>query len=172
MALSARIARGLTLVALIALTLGLASCGGDDDAGTSTDGARVAVGVYFSDVDGHLVRGERMVPAADPLRGALQELLAGPGEGDLLPAAPAGTRLLGASHAGDVARVDLSAEFVEGYPSGGAAAELAIVGPLVHTAAGAVGADAVVLTVEGGVPAPTGSQIDFGQPLRPGDFPG
>ncbi len=105
------------------------------------------------------------------LLGAMEALAAGPIDTDLIPALPAGTTVLGAELDGTVARVDLSEEFEAGYPSGGAAAELATVGPIVHTAAEVAGVESVAITVEGRVPAPTGTQLDFSTPLTPEDVP-
>lgn len=112
-----------------------------------------------------------MPEGAEALDAALTALADGPRDPALLPALPPGTRVLGAAVADDVAGVDLSGEFESGYPPGGAAAELAVVGPLVRTAAGASGASRVRVLVEGRVPAPAGSQFDFSEPLSPGDLP-
>ena len=161
-------------MSVIALMLPLAACGsGGDDAGSTarSDDAATAI-VYFADVDGALVPEDHRVPADDVVRGALEALAEGPTDPRLLPAVPDGTRVLDVRVDGDVVRVDLSGEYESGYPAGGAAAELAVVAPLVHTAARAAGVDEVVVTVDGRVPAPVGSQIDFSQPLSPRDFPG
>ncbi|MGI9538713.1 MAG: GerMN domain-containing protein, partial [Miltoncostaeaceae bacterium] len=72
---------------------------------------------------------------------------------------------------GGVATIDLSAEFVDGYPSGGSAAEAAILGPLVYTATEFDGIDAVLLVVDGAPPAPVGSSYDLSQPLVRQDIP-
>lgn len=162
-------------MALIALAATLAGCGsGDGDAASTarSDAPPAVATVYFADVDGVLVPEARRVPADDVVGGALAALADGPTDPRLLPALPEGTRVLGVRADGDVVRVDLSGEYESGYPAGGAAAELAVVAPLVHTAARAAGVDAVVVTVDGRVPAPVGSQIDFSQPLTPRDFPG
>jgi spore germination protein GerM len=73
--------------------------------------------------------------------------------------------VLGARAADGVATVDLSREFEAGYPADGSAAELAVVGPLVKTAAEAAGAGRVRILVEGRVPAPDGGQLDLSEPL-------
>lgn len=162
----------LTLVAVLALLAGAVACGdgtGTEDAGTTP--ATPTVVVYFADVSGELVAEEREVPAdADPLRAALDALAAGPADPDLIPALPAGTRVLGAEVADGVVRVDLSAEFESGYPPGGALAEQAVLGPLVRTATAAAGVPAALLTVDGRVPAPVGTQFDLSLPLTPGDI--
>lgn len=175
MHVSARVRQLLTLMALIALTAAVAGCGSDGgDAGSSarSDPPTSVATVYFADVDGALVAEERRVPADDVVGGAVAALAEGPRDARLLPALPEGTLVLGVRVDGDVVRVDLGGEFESGYPAGGAAAELAVVAPLVHTAARAAGVDAVVVTVDGRVPAPVGSQIDFSQPLTPRDLPG
>lgn len=128
-----------------------------------------AVGVYFGSLQGEIVRQERMVDAREPLRGALQELVAGPGDPAFVAPLPAGTRLLGVSLEGGRALVDLSGEFESGYPSGGSAAELGVVAPIVRTALEVEGVETVLITVEGRVPEPVGAQFDFTEPLGPRD---
>lgn len=175
--------------ALVAAAIGTAlvvapACSDDDDpppatgttptAPATTDGATATapsgeLTVYFADAEGHLVAETREGPA--DLLGAMGALAAGPIDTDLIPALPAGTTVLGAELDGTLARVDLSAEFESGYPSGGAAAELATVGPIVHTAAEVAGVESVEITVEGRVPEPTGTQLDFSTPLTPEDVP-
>jgi len=128
--------------------------------------------VYFADVTGRLVPERRERAAgADPLAAALAALAEGPVDPSLVPALPAGTRVLGAGVADGVAQVDLSVEFERGYPPGGSAAELAVVAPLVCTAAQAAGTARVRILVEGRAPAPVGAQIDLAEPLAPGDVP-
>lgn len=177
-------------VAVILVAVAAAACGGGDDAGET--GAATAppatatapspespgtaekrtVSVYFSDDRGRLVRERRpRDPAATPLEAAMKELALGPRDPALLPGLPPGTRILAASVDGKVATVDLSGEFESAYPAGGAAAELAIVGAVARTAVSVPGVDAVRLTVEGRVPAPAGSQVDFAEPFTARDFP-
>lgn len=166
----------MTFMALIALVAALAGCGSGDEGEASTarsDAPSTSIAtVYFMDVDGALVAEDRAVPDDDPVGGALAALADGPTDSRLLPALPEGTRVLGVRVDDDAVRVDLSGEYESAYPAGGAAAELAVVTPLVHTATRAAGVDAVIVTVEGRVPAPVGSQIDFTRPLTPRDFPG
>lgn len=187
--------RRVTTVLVIALlAAGAAACGGQDD-GAGTGGAGVvtappatapattspespgpgetrSVSVYFSDEGGRLVRELRpRDPGATALEAAMEQLALGPRDPALLPALPPGTRVLGTSVDGKVATVDLSEEFESAYPAGGAAAELAIVGAVARTAASVPGVEAVRLTVEGRVPAPAGSQVDFAEPLTVRDFP-
>lgn len=158
---------------VVALLVALAGCGGDDAGeAPATSSATGTVTVWFPDGQGVLRPERRPVPAgAEPLAAALAALEEGPRDPALLPALPAGTRVLGAGVADGVATVDLSAAFESGYPPGGAAAELAVIGPLVRTASGASGAPRVRLLVEGRVPAPTGTQYDLAEPLAPGDLP-
>ena len=186
--------RVTTVLAIALLAAGAAACGdGDEGAGTGAEGTATAppatapattspespgpgetrsVSLYFSDEEGRLVR-ERSPhePGAPALEVAMQELALGPSDPALLPALPPGTRVLGTSVDGKVATVDLSEEFESAYPAGGAAAELAIVGGVARTAVSVPGVDAVRLTVEGRVPAPAGSQVDFSQPFTARDFP-
>jgi spore germination protein GerM len=130
------------------------------------------VTVWFADGEGALQPSRRAVPeGVDPLRAAIDELAAGPDDPALLPALPPGTTVVATSSDGAVATVDLGAAFESAYPPGGAAAELAVVGPLVRTAADASGAPLVRILVEGRAPAPIGSQLDFSEPFSPGDLP-
>ncbi len=161
---------GLLVAALAALAL-LAGCGGDDDPSGTTASTVTEVTVWFSDDSGTLVAERRSVPGDTPLLAAMDALAAGPDDPALIPALPAGTTVLGAGVADGVATIDMSAEFESGYPPGGAAAELAVIGPVVRTAADASGADAVRVLVEGRVPRPTGAQFDLAEPIAPGDLP-
>jgi spore germination protein GerM len=159
-------------LAALAVILALAACGDDRSAPATTTAttAGATVTVYFASEAGGLVAEERPAPAgADPLDAALAALADGPSGPGLLPALPPGTRVLGTAADGRVATVDLSAELESGYPSGGSAAELALVAPLVRTAAEAAGAERVRILVEGRAPAPAGGQIDLSQPLAPAD---
>jgi spore germination protein GerM len=177
--------RILAVTALGAVVALAPACSDDDEppastgttatatATTPTDGATATapgeVTVYFSDAEGRLAAETR--EATPDLLGAMEALAAGPEDSDLIPALPAGTQVLSAEVDGTVARVDLSAEFETGYPPGGAAAELATVGPIVHTAAEIPGVESVAITVEGRVPMPSGTQLDFSTPLTPEDVP-
>lgn len=166
------------LIAAICSTMALllvAGCGGGGDRPTTTGAAATtpaaAVTVWFSDGDGDLVAESHPVPAGlDPLNAALAALIAGPRDPALLAALPPATRLLAVRERDGVAHVDLSTEFERDYPSGGAAAELALVAPLVRTIVGVGTADRVLVTVAGRVPQPVGSQLDFGAPLTPADL--
>lgn len=191
-------ARALRILAVLALALAVAlaaACGDDEDAATTTAGTgattstapatggpatagvtetapTMVVAVYFADASGALVREERAVPEGDPVTAALGELVAGPTDARLSPALPPGTAVLGVADQGDVVTVDFSAEFEENYPPGGAAAEFAILAPVVRTVGEAAGGDDVVITVEGRTPAPTGSQFDWTEPFSPADDTG
>jgi spore germination protein GerM len=150
----------------------LTACGGDGGATTASTApppTSATVTVYFSDEAGELVAERRPAPPGPPLDAAVEALAEGPADPSLVPALPAGTRLLGAGVAGGVATIDLSAELESGYPSGGSAAELALLGPLVRTAAEAAGTERVRILVEGRVPAPPDSQLDLSRPLSPAD---
>jgi spore germination protein GerM len=186
----------LTSVAVVLAALAAAACGSGDAAREPGAGVTTAspattapattapapespgtaekrtVSVYFSDDRGRLVRERRpRDPGATALQAAMEELALGPRDPSLLPALPPGTRVLGVSLGGKIATVDLSEEFESAYPAGGAAAELAIVGAVARTAVSVPGVDAVRVTVEGRVPAPAGSQVDFAEPFTARDFP-
>ena len=162
------------LVAALAVATLLGGCGGDSS--SSTEGGPVSVAevtVWFTDDTGALVAETRAAPAgaSSPLEAAALSLADGPTAPGLLPALPPGTRVLGAGAAGGVATVDLSREFETGYPAG-SAAELAVLAPLVRTAAEAAGAQRVRILVEGRAPAPAGGQLDLSEPLSPDDVAG
>ncbi|MEQ8835124.1 MAG: GerMN domain-containing protein [Miltoncostaeaceae bacterium] len=167
--------RSLITLAALALLLAVTSACGDGDASEGDGGATAPVPtatvvVHFAGASGELVAEEREVPADVPAaRAALDALASGPADPDLIPALPTGTRILGVEVADEVVRVDLSAEFESGYPPGGAAAEQAVLGPLVRTATAAAGVPAALITVDGRVPQPVGTQFDLSLPLTPGD---
>lgn len=178
--------RWIVGASLLAATALAAGCGGDDagSATASTTASTIAattaastpqaasVLVWFADQDAGLTPVRIAVAAgADPLATALDALAEGPDDPALLPALPEGTRILGATSDGAVATVDMSTEFESGYPSGGAAAEIAVIGPIVRTASGASGAPRVLLLVDGRAPAPVGTQFDLSRPLAVGDLP-
>lgn len=131
-----------------------------------------SVTVYFANGSGRLVAEQRARPAGvAALDAAMAALAAGPRAAGLVSALPAGTRVLSTGVANGAAQVNFSSQFVTGYPSGGSAAELAIVAPVVHTATRAAGVGRVRILVDGRAPAPVGSQIDFSQPLSVRDVP-
>lgn len=171
-----RTGRAAVLAALALALCAVAGCGDGAEAmptipdPPATRPLPVTVQVFFADDDGRLRLEDRRVPAGG-LRAALDALADGPSDPALIPALPAGTRVLSASSDGDLATVDLSAEFESGYPPGGAAAENAVTGALVRTAAAASGASRVLVRVEGRTPAPAGSQFDFSEPIAVGDLP-
>ncbi len=161
------------LAAALAAAALLAACGdgGSPAEATAPPGSAATVIVWFADEAGALVAETRAAPAgaSSPLEAAVLALAEGPSAAELLPALPPGTRVLGAGAAEGVATVDLSREFEEGYPAGGSAAELAVVGPLVTTAAEAAGTARVRILVEGRAPAPDGGELDLSEPLSAED---
>jgi spore germination protein GerM len=176
----------LALLALLAPAVAgvLAGCGeggagqglgSTTTAGNSTTESPGAAeyGVYFPTADGeHIVKVQMpgSGQAGNPLEGALSALAAGPDRSGLAPALPAGTRVLGVTSRGGTARIDLSSRFAEAYPSGGSAAEIAALAPIVFTATEIEGVRDVLLTVGGATPdVPT--QFDLGAPLARDDFP-
>ena len=164
--------RLLAAAVVVLAAAALAACGDESAEPATTASPAGVVTVYFVDASGRLVPERRERGAgAEPLEAAVEALADGPVDPSLVPALPEGTRLLGARVVDGVAEVDLSAELETGYPPGGSAAELAVVAPLVRTAAEAAGARRVRILVEGRAPAPAGAQIDLGEPLAPGDVP-
>lgn len=168
-------------LAAIAALAALAVAGCSDGAGTTSATATApppatvpaggAATVYFLDDAGRLVAERRSVPGRLDARAALEALAQGPRRAGLAPALPRGASLLGVEVAGGTATADFSAPFVTGYPSGGAAAELAVLAPIVYTATGVSGVRAVRITVGGRTPRPVGSQIDLSRPLSRADLP-
>ena len=165
--------RSAALAALLAALACLAACGGGSDgtsASTPPPGTSAQVTVWFSDDAGALVAETRPAPpAGSSLDAAMEALAEGPADPALLPALPPGTAVLGTGVADGVASVNLSPEFESGYPSGGSAAELAVLGPLVRTASRAAGVPRVRILVEGAAPAPPAAQADLSQPLSAAD---
>lgn len=107
--------------------------------------------VYFprdSPTTVRLAREVREVPQADPLRGVLEAMIAGPSDPDYLAGWPAGTRVLSASTVGDVTTVDLSGEARS--TTLGPDASLSQVDQLLWTVTELVGPDtAVALAIDG-----------------------
>lgn len=179
------------LATLLAIVLIGAACGGDDAAGTGstpvttapatttaaptatpTDppGERV-VDLFFLSADGRLAQRVVIAREGEELTTAMAALIEGPREAGLVPALPPGTELLAATLADGVAQVDLNAAFAAGYPSGGTAAELEVLAPIVYTLTSAPGVRAVLITVEGAAPELPGSGFDLAQPLVRADLP-
>lgn len=131
------------------------------------------VTVYFSNgnADGLVEETRSASGDGSDLRLALVELAKGPTGSDAIAALPAGTAVVGTDVRDGVAFVNLSAEFAAGYPSGGAAAEFAVVAPLVYTATAVDGIERVRVTVDGQTPAPVGSQYDWSSGFTRADFP-
>lgn len=163
------------LLVVLASVLALVACGdrGAPDAGGTDDAPAAAVIVYFPDEAGERLVGEERAVAAgdDPLALALSELATGPRGRGLGPGLPTGTRVLSARAAGGVAEVDLDAGFASAYPSGGAAAEIAALAPVVYTLTALQGILSVRIRVQGRPPDLPGSAFDLSQPLRRGDLP-
>ena len=166
---------GTATSATAATTTTATSEAGTTTAATATGGttpATATVQVFFSDASGQrLVAEQREVPAgADALGAAMRAQADGPEAGDLLPALPAGTTVVGVTRSGATATVDLSARFASAYPQG-SAAEIATLAPIVYTATAVPGVSSVRITVGGSTPDLVGSQFDLSQPLRRGDLP-
>ncbi len=193
-----RAAALLALAALLGSSLLLTACGDGDGSSTTSRVAQTSttpsqqasdtqpatatttapapereVTVYFSSQDGsRLVQETRPVATDGSLvRAALDALAQGPTASGAMPALPAGTTVVATEVNGDEAVVDLSPEFVAGYPSGGAAAEMAVLAPLVYTATAVEGVERVRVTVGGQAPAPAGSQFDWTGGFTRADFP-
>ena len=141
---------------------------------TATTATTRDVTLYFADADGQkLVEESRSTSATgSDLRAALVALAEGPASGSaLLPALPQGTSVVGTDVSDGQALVNLSGEFAQGYPSGGAAAEFAVLAALVYTATAVDGVERVRVTVDGQTPAPAGSQYDWTGTFSRSDFP-
>ena len=131
--------------------------------------------LYFADADAQrLVDRDTIRPRApgSDLRAALVELAEGPaGKHPAAGIARGHRRSSGRTWRGGEALVNLSGEFSQGYPSGGAAAEFAVLAPLVYTATAIHGVERVRITVDGQTPAPAGSQYDWTGAFTRADFP-
>lgn len=175
-------------VILVAAAISLgAACGGGDDASdaptaslpTTTAPAvdppvtavERAVDLFFLSADGRLAKRVVIAQAGEELVTAMNALAEGPREPGLVPALPAGTEVRDVSLADGTARVDLSSAFVTGYPSGGSAAELEVLAPIVYTLTAVPGVSRVLITADGATPDLPGSAFGFGQPLTRADLP-
>lgn len=180
------------LAVVFVLALLLAACGGGgegaDETTTTTSGEatttaagatstvpderRAALSVYLLREE-DLIVGEGREPAAEGVAGeALRALLEGPNEFEvgvgLTSAVPEGTRLLGVTIDGAVARVDLSSEFESG---GGSQSMQARVAQVVYTATQFALVDAVRFAVDGeDVDALGGEGLVVEEPLTRRDF--
>ena len=140
--------------------------------GTTTPVRKVTL--YFADADAQqLIEESRPTGATgSDLRASLVELAKGPMPGSTRQSVlPVGTAIIGTNVRSGEALVNLSAEFSQGYPGGGAAAEFAVLAPLVYTATAIDGVERVRITVDGQTPAPTGSQFDWTRAFTRADFP-
>lgn len=181
--------------AIIALSLGLAACA-DDDGGDGASSTRIApppatssdmtttpapttapepatevVTIYLADDQGDLVAVSVATDGDAPLQRAMEALADPPASAGEPAALPPGTVVRSARAEGGVATIDLSGEFADGYPSGGSAAEAAILGPVVYTATEFDGIDAALIVVNGEVPDLIGSSYDLSEPLVREDIP-
>lgn len=176
--------RSRVVGALISCSLlgSLTGCGGPTTAEIVSDSVAVttvapsapnAAVVYFMNRDGTgLMRVTRTGPDTPArVRAALSALAAAAPPVGGIRALPAGTEIVSVSLQGDEARVELNEAFVRGYPSGGAAAEAAVIAPLVFTATEIPGVRRVLFTVSGDTPSLQGSQYDWGRPFSRADFP-
>lgn len=165
---------GRSLLALIVGLglLGLAACGGDEDARetptapatltatpvetrestpgqTPTPVPTLAVAVYFAR-DEHIATAGRAVAVPAVARGAMEALLAGPNAVErglgMGSAIPAGTRLLGITIEGGTATVDLSPEFESG---GGSLSMTTRVAQVVYTLTQFETVDRVTIRLDG-----------------------
>jgi spore germination protein GerM len=193
-----RIASHGLVAAVLACAAVAAGCGGSDEpasGGTETSPVATTTGtappptsapatetapqyareltVYFSNGNADkLIEETRNVSGeGSDLRLALVELAKGPSGPDAVTALPPGTQIVGTDVRGGEALVNLSSQFVAGYPPGGAAAEFAVVAPIVYTATAVEGVERVRITVDGRTPAPTGSQYDWSSGFTRADFP-
>lgn len=140
-------------------------------ADTTARPAAAPVAVYFPDSTGEqIVKTVVSGLQGTDIEAAVGALVAGPRQPTLTPALPSGSRLLSASLDGAVARVDFSEEFATGYPSGGSAAEIAVLAPIVFTATEIAGVESVLVLVGGKTPD-VPSQFDLATPLGRDDFP-
>ena len=129
------------------------------------------VKVYFADPQTALLRPvERTVQGQNLAEGALTALLAGPQPDEKLDLPlPKGTTLLGVSVDNGLATVDLSKEYQEGFPQGGAAQTLALYA-LVNTLTDLPGVRAVDILIEG-KPVETLGELSVAEPItRSEDF--
>lgn len=178
--------RAAIVLGVAAIGLTIAGCGGSGSSTspTSSDATTVAtspspeapqahdVTAYFMNADATaLTVEEGTQPGRTPVEAALTALAAGPRSASAIPALPPGTTIQRVSIDGDEVLVDASSDFLEGYPTGGAAAELAVLAPLVFTATQAANAERVSITVDGKSVSPEGSQYDWSNGFTRDDFP-
>lgn len=150
---------------------GLTACGGGSGAATTgpspstTSAIGSTIYVPSSADDGRLLA----VPArpraltGQALMGALASASRSP--------IPPGASVRTATRSGPVLTLDWSGGFADGYPKGGAAAEVVLLGAIVYSATESLpGVTGVRLLVEGR-PADLPSQFDLSAPLTRADFP-
>lgn len=143
------------------------------NAGTDTADDKVPgeVTIFRMSDDGTaLVRSTRAVDdVRAPIRAGLVALAGEPTPAGQL-ALPAGTQVVGTDLRGDVAIVNLNRAYLDNYPKGGATAEAAAVAPIVFTVTEVPGVAKVLITVDGQVPQPTGSQYDWAREFSRAEF--
>ena len=105
--------------------------------------------LYFTSADnGNLIGEKRDIPrSASPARSAMEQLIAGPREEDLLPSLPTDTRLLDINSAEGLCTVDLSEELING--SHGSEAQLTAIYSIINTMSQFDTVDQVQVLVEG-----------------------
>ncbi|HSW10843.1 MAG TPA: GerMN domain-containing protein [Bacillota bacterium] len=139
---------GMLLPGMLFLGLVLAGCRPAPEAPAEE---RVQVAVYFGDAMAQFTVPEDRVIE---LRGrplvvrVLEELVAGPRTPGLHATLPTGTRVLGATVEGGVARVDFSRELVDNHP-GGSTGEFMTINAIVYTLTDLEGVEAVTILVDG-----------------------
>ena len=129
------------------------------------------VTIYLADDKGDLVPVQLDTQGGVPLVSAIEALADPPASAGQPAALPFDTTVRSVRAEGGVATIDLSRQFVDFYPSGGSAAEAALLGPIVFTATEFDNVDGVLIVVEGATPEPIGSAYDFSAPLTRQDIP-
>lgn len=172
-------------LALTTLALAAAGCGGsgavavgsmqeEEQALTAAQAAPLPEGRTLR-LKAYFVRGERLAPVTVRVRAtravaaaAMRALLAGPKARGLTTAVPQGTRLLGISVRGGVARVDLSAE----YESGGGSLSMSMrLAQVVFTMTQFPSIRAVTFALDGhAVSVFSGEGIILGHPVGRADY--
>ena len=148
------VTRPLLLACAAAL---LSGCGGSTEALDTVD-------VYWPIPDSGAVSPHRVqVPSKDPLPGAIRVVAE---HGGL----PAGTALLGYNVAGKTTTVQLSKQFISGYPAGGSALEMAMIASLARTVMQQTKTAGLIIRVDGKAPDPLGAQFDFSVPITERDL--
>ncbi len=107
------------------------------------------VKIYFADEDAIYLKPEtRVVPGDDFYYEVLEELLAGPEEGDLVATIPEDTEILAIEIDDEVARLDFNSALRDNHP-GGSSGERMTVYSIVNTMTGLPGIEEVYFLIEG-----------------------